>query len=447
MSSDCLPAAAYFRIGTPLEIMVEDRVGKQCSNGPAIRIGPVESRRSVDVENSDRLDSNRIGIWLGALQFVFALSWTVYALYLPQLADGAGIDRRWVPRILLLDQAIFTACDWAMGIAADRVARTLGRIGRAIAAVTGLSTLAFLLLPFVAPSGMRWPFVVLLVIWSAGSSALRAPPLVLLGKHAAKPSHPWLVSMAMLGLGLAGAASPYLTVVLRGIDPRVPFVVASMAVMAVTLALASTESASAGIATYAAEAPAARLRWAPLAAFFVGIALLAVGFQVHVSINAVPAFLKISPPERLSYLMPVFWIGFGGSMLLAPPLCKRFSAPAVVALGALAAAGAAWAVTRSDSLDALVAAQFVAGSAWGCVVTGAFAAALAFGRPGQEGKIVGIVFSLFALAAVGRIALVELQLPRHPTVAALLPWTPTAAWLLGGIVILIGLRRLTPLAE
>ena len=43
------------------------------------------------------------------------------------------------------------------------------------------------------------------VVWTVTSSALRAPPLMLLGKYAAKPAIPYLSSLAMLGYGIAGA--------------------------------------------------------------------------------------------------------------------------------------------------------------------------------------------------------------------------------------------------
>ena len=76
----------------------------------------------------------------------------------------------------------------------------------------------------VAPAGAV-AFIAVTTLWTITSSALRAPPLMLLGKYAAKPSLPYLSSLAMLGLGIAGAISPYLTVTLRTLDPRIPFVV------------------------------------------------------------------------------------------------------------------------------------------------------------------------------------------------------------------------------
>lgn len=63
-------------------------------------------------------------------------------------------------------------------------------------------------------------FLAFTLVWTITSSALRAPPLMLLGKYAAKPSIPYLSSLAMLGYGIAGALGPYLAITLRDVDPR-----------------------------------------------------------------------------------------------------------------------------------------------------------------------------------------------------------------------------------
>src|SRR5437868_12655939 len=143
----------------------------------------------------------------------------------------------------MLDQAIFTVTDTAMGIAADKIAPFVGRLGLFVGALTALSCAAFVALPFVAGTGpvaQAW-FIALIVIWAITSSALRAPPLTLLGKHRAKPSVPFLSALAMLGYGVAGAVSPYLGVVLRHHDARLSFVLSSVALLVTALALSRVE--------------------------------------------------------------------------------------------------------------------------------------------------------------------------------------------------------------
>jgi hypothetical protein len=94
-----------------------------------------------------------IGLYLAAVQFAFALGWIVYVAYLPALAGQAGLGVRWVPWLLLADQLVFIATDLAVGLASDRAARVLGRLGRWVLAVSLLSAAAFLALPWVAPQG------------------------------------------------------------------------------------------------------------------------------------------------------------------------------------------------------------------------------------------------------------------------------------------------------
>src|SRR3954466_9286418 len=96
---------------------------------------------------------NRTGIYLAVLQLVFTLGWTVYAIYLPKLAAQVGIAPSAVILILMMDQAIFTITDTAMGIAADKISHVLGRLGVLVASLTALSCAAFIALPFVAGAG------------------------------------------------------------------------------------------------------------------------------------------------------------------------------------------------------------------------------------------------------------------------------------------------------
>ncbi|HQY48292.1 MAG TPA: hypothetical protein PLE38_15110, partial [Usitatibacteraceae bacterium] len=125
------------------------------------------------------------------VQLFLALGWTVYVIYLPALAAQAGLPKAMVPWLLLLDQAIFAAMDWALGTMADRMAGAMERLANAILLATLVSCGAFLMLPFVAPAGSPALLVAVTVVWSATSSALRAPPLALIGRHVPGPSQPW----------------------------------------------------------------------------------------------------------------------------------------------------------------------------------------------------------------------------------------------------------------
>ena len=392
---------------------------------------------SIDVGMTD---ANRTGVYLAILQLVFTLGWTTYAIYLPELAAKVGIAPSAVIFILMLDQAIFTVTDTAMGIAADRIAPIVGRLGVFVGALTVISCAAFVALPFVAgtgPGAQHW-FITLIVIWAITSSALRAPPLSLLGKYRAQPSIPFLSALAMLGYGLAGAVSPYLGVALRNRDARLPFVISSVVLLITALALSRVER-------YLARKPSqpAKPRGVtePLgrksAIFIAAMVILALGYQLHFSLNSAPFYLRFAKPADLEWLMPVFWIGFNIAMFPASVVVKHRGGLIVLGiaglLGALAVLGAEFA----GNLNTLIAAQFVAGMAWGCMLMSAISAALAIGHAGAEGKVLGLVFSALALATFARMAAVAGGLQKLPEYAPLLHWAPVACWSVAGAGLLV----------
>ncbi len=379
------------------------------------------------------------GVVLAVLQFFFALTWVIYVLYLPALAAQAGIPKDAIPMILLMDQAIFVACDWAAGVYADRVSSTLGRIGPRIALVTLVSCLAFLAMPFVAPQSAAL-FIAITILWSATSSALRAPPLLLLGKHATQPQIPWLAGLYCFGIGAAGAFAPYLGGMLKGVDPRIPFAISSVVVVLVTFAFAAAERQWQGTTSTLRDREW-RFREASgwtVAIFAAAIILFAIGFQVHFSVNSAPAYLKHAKPADLQTLMPVFWIGFNLLMLPATLLTRRFGGlPVMVGAGVVGVAAMLYAA-RVDNLDALIAAQFVVGGAWGTALMSAFTAAIRVGTPGREGSVTGLLFSMLALAAFARIAFVTAEGPKQSAMSELLGQVPAVFWL-GGVILVAAL--------
>jgi len=383
----------------------------------------------------ERSTSTRIGLYLAVVQFLFTLTWTIYVIFLPKLAAQAGIPKHWVVFILLLDQLVFVLMDFAMGLAADRVSRILGRLGYVILGVTLVSCLAFLLLPFAAPQGVPWLLLLLTILWAVSSSALRAPPLVLIGKYAAEPSIPWLSALSLFGLGLAAAVSPYLTITLRDLDPRLPFVVSSIALALATVGIIWAERALAKEAPVVPPAETSKKPVQPVFWFFLAVLLVGLGFQIHFSLNTAALFLRHAKPDQLQYLMPVFWIGFNVFMLPASVGTKRYGGIAVAASGAIIAAIASLAALNANDLNTLIVLQFIAGGGWGCVLMSVVSAAIAVGHTGREGRLTGGLFSLLALAAFARIAILAAELTKDPALAALLAWAPVAAWGLGGLIL------------
>ena len=376
------------------------------------------------------------GLYLAVLQFVFALCWTAYAIYLPRLAASVGLSAGAVVIILMLDQAIFTITDFSMGVAADKVSRLVGRLGYWAAAITVVSCAAFVALPFIADAHLGAPALLgLTVIWAVTSSALRAPPLMLLGKYAARPAIPYLASLAMLGLGIAGAVSPYLAMVLTKQDPRLPFIIASIALVLVSLALSKVERTLAKQAPANNEPPKSvdRAVPAPILVFGLAIVILAFGFQLHFFFNSAPLFKKFT--NDIGTLMPVFWAGFSVAMFPASLITKRWGGLPVMGAAGLLGAIAIVLMQSATALPLTIAAQLMIGAAWGCILMSAFAAAAALGATGHEGKTTGLLFSALALATFARMAASASGALNDPTLAQLLRWAPIVCWAIAGALL------------
>jgi hypothetical protein len=388
-------------------------------------------------------------LYLGVVQFFFATTWTVYVIFLPQLAAQAGIEKHWVPWILIADQVVFALADIATGFWIDRVRAGLARFGGWILAASTLSCVAFIAAPFAGASAGL--LLAALAVWALTSSALRSPPWALLARYAAAPRLPWLSTLTLSGSAIAAALAPYLGVALRDADPRLPFLLSALTLLATVGGLIFVERRLAGATPPAADPPfdrqAPRARIAVVALFFALFAL-ATGFQVHFALNSAPQYLRFAPAADLQYLMPVFWIGFNVLMFPAAGLVRRVGALPVLAvagaIGAIATLGAALAA----SLGMLIAAQLIAGGCWGAANVAAFSAVIGVGRSAREGTLLGSLFAVFALAAFLRIGIVATGMASVPEFKSLAPWLPNLAWAaaalaLAGAIVLLA-RRAKP---
>ncbi len=376
-----------------------------------------------------------IALYMAVVQFLFVTTWTLYVIFLPKLLETAGLPASYTLKILIIDQLIFMVMDIYVGVAADRAQRTLGKIGPLMIGMTLVSCVAFLLIPFFAHLGAAVALG-LMLIWVVTSSALRAPPWVLLSKYAAAPSVPRLNTMLLCGLAAGGAVAPYLGITLKNVDPRLPFVLSSLTLLAATAGIVYVEkrlklSPIAPPAVAPAPPELVGRTWP----FLLGLLLLAAGFQIHFSINTAGQFLKFAKPADLEWLMPLFWVGFGVLMMPGSSLCKRYGTMQVMAVSAVIGAVGAYLAANAGSLDKLIAAQLVAGGAWGSMLMCGFTAAMNAGRTGREGLALGLLFAALAFATLSRIATVLMGIPKQSEYAVLLSWGPVACWLAGALVI------------
>ena len=373
-------------------------------------------------------------LFVALVQFLFGTTWTLYVIYLPQLAQNAGIGRDWVPWILVADQLVFALADVATGFWIDGVRAALGRFALWMLAGTLVTCIAFLLLPFAGASAGA--LLAAIAIWAVTSSALRSPPWALLSRYAAAPSVPWMSAVVLFGTCAASALAPYLGIALRGVDPRLPFITSTLTLAAAVVVLVMAERRLASPPAEPKPAPPLRTPF-----YFAGMLILALGFQVHFALTSAARYLHFAPREQLSHLLPVFWIGFAAAMLACGRLMKRWGmADAMViaaALGALAMLGAVFA----PSLTVLIAAELIAGASWGLASVAAYSAAVAFGRTGREGRFLGSLFAVLAVAVAARIALAGSGAAQTYAFSVLQPWLAETLWLCAALVLLAGRLR------
>ncbi len=392
-------------------------------------------------------------MYLGVIQFFFAAMWIVYVLFLPQLAESVGIPRSFAIWILLLDQVVFAFTDFAMGLAADRVERGIGRLGPAIAAITAVSCFSFLALPLIAQPGSASPtttaiFVFLLVVWAVTSSALRAPPWVLIIKYAANPTIPWLAAIVLVGVSAAAAISPYLGLVLRDIDPRIPFAMSSGVLLATTAGLVWVERGLARGAPATAMAQPSPQALGPLqpgtragfavAAFVFTVLVLGLGYQANISFVAFNHYLRFASEADLQYLNPIFFVGFNLLSLPACAMTPRWGGARVMLYSAALGVFGVLLSALAPNLALTIVGQLLAGAAWGAIFIAAMATFMWLGRTGSEGSMTGLWFSTQAVAALFRIGIVATQFDRAPGFGDIASWAPPALWLLG-VLVLAGL--------
>jgi MFS family permease len=259
-----------------------------------------------------------LAVSVAIVQFLFTTTWTLYVIYLPSLAQSAGLGREWVAWLLVADQLVFAVMDIVTGFWVDRVRAALGRFGGWMVALSALSCAAFVALPYAGASASV--LLAAIAVWAITSSALRSPPWALLARYAPTPRIPWLSTLVLTGTALASALAPYLGVALRGVDPRVPFIVSTATLLATVVVLMLAERRLPGIA--ATEPPAARPMQSTV--LFAALLLLALGFQVHFALNSAPRYVQFASREALPYLMPVFWIGFNLLVFPAARMVERW---------------------------------------------------------------------------------------------------------------------------
>lgn len=269
--------------------------------------------------------------------------------------------------------------------------------------LSALSAVAMFLLPWLA--AMPMAFLALTGLWVATSSALRAPPYVLLSRYAGRSALPRLAAIQLLGLAAASALAPYLAIVLKGVDPSLPFALGALAVSCVGAGAGgrqtSGQPASQPVAADVTRSePGGAVKGAWVFLLLIAL-LLAFGQQVHTAINSAPQFKRLADPALLSWLMPVFWIGFSVGLLLVDRLVRARGALPVLQLACVAGALSLAGAVLASSLALLVLTQFASGMFWGFILCASIGVAAERGYPLHTGRSTGALMATLAVAAFG----------------------------------------------
>lgn len=374
---------------------------------------------------------------LGGVQFVFTLGWTVYAIFLPDLIKSAGLAALWLPVLLMADQLIFAVMDIAFGVVADRMANGYRRLARLLLWLTTISAVAFLLLPMLGSSSPALLIGVLL-IWVVSASVVRAPTLVLLAKQTKAAQQGRLVFGYAAGMALASALSPFVGMLLKGADPRLPFAISALTLLVAVRVLLHFSGSDAPERQGDEPQPISFKAYVPL---LVALALASVGFQLHAFLNAAPQYLAYTTKETLPWLMPLLWVGFFVALLGMGALIKRWGALAVAAGGIVLTALASYASAAAASLETLVLLQLLAGVGWAAAFAGLMEQASVFSTRGAEGLFMGSFFSVLALASFARIGFVSQLLPQNPVLQGMQFILPAALLLGAGVIAAVYARK------
>ncbi len=361
--------------------------------------------------------NSRSALALGSVQFFFTLGWTAYAIYLPELLKGAGIVLTWLPWLLMADQLIFASMDIAFGMVADRVADGYRKLAHLLLWLTTVSAGAFLLLPMLA-SVSPGLLLAVLAIWVISASVVRAPTLVLLSKRAKAAQQGRLVVWYAGGMALASALSPFLGLALKGADPRWPFAISALSLLAAVYVLRRVSGSQPAQAESDAPPPLPFSAYLPLL-LVLGLATFA--FQLHAFVNAGPLYLAQVGKESLPWLMPLLWLGFFAALLGVGRLVKCFGALSVAASGILLTALASYASVAVNTLEALIFLQMLAGAGWALAFAGLMERASADGTRGAEGVFMGSFFAVTALSSLARIGFATQYLPALKGIQFALP--------------------------
>lgn len=346
---------------------------------------------------------------IAAIQFLFTVTWIIYAIYYGDLLAAVGLDRGWVAAIFILDQLVFALMDPLLGAWADRVEAQMRRLAPWVIGLNLLAAAAFIALPLFAMHLPNMPALLLVAtfVWVASASVLRAPLFVMLDRLPGAPDRTTRIAQAAAGIAIGAALAPFIGLWLKGVSPFIPFLLSSATLAVAGLSLASIPPPAAAPAP--ADSVSANRPRRPIAWLFGLTLLLACGFQFHFFVATAALYRRFVEAGDLPWLMPVFWVGFNLALIPASRWLHRYGPGWMLRVCTVAGSAALLLCLYAPSLPLLVVGQCVAGACWGGVFVAGLSAVKLWpalkGMASGSGWAIGGWFCMLSLAAAGRISL------------------------------------------
>lgn len=171
-------------------------------------------------------------VWgLSALLAAILISFMAYGYYQPKILRELGFGEL-AASLGIIQGLIGAAIEPLVGLVSDRVFRQVGSRLPIISVGVTLAGLIFVVIAFFLegniPEGLRWLVPVLMTLWVMAMIIFRGPAIALLRQFAPIEELPMANGILTLVLGLVGALSPPINLILNYIGDSLTFIIGAI---------------------------------------------------------------------------------------------------------------------------------------------------------------------------------------------------------------------------
>jgi len=334
---------------------------------------------------------------LAAVYGAITLSWVVYRVHLAELVTQFGFEPTFAPQLLLVETLLAIALEPLAGKVADQIHLRQSDRFPLILAGGVLTAILFVLVVLVAvqvqPEGaIRWLLPALLIAWAIAIAILRSPALALLRHYAATVRLPQAASLLTLAAGLAGAATPLASPVIREMGYVPTFIVAALLLVGTVGILQSFNSPEA-MATFETSENAVADNPAPLSLGLIFGIGATVTLVFRLVIEIFPRVLKAQLPDtNPPLIIGLIFLAIAAFAIPAGLIAVRVGNARAMLVGLGAIAALLVLVPLSASLPLAMILAVGLGMAYSLVSNGAFPLVLSVLASQQAGLAIGLFF-------------------------------------------------------